>query len=176
MLKDTVLLAVCRWISANLLKCWNAYIIRVTAVTIVKGVFQTMKEGLTPINRKYFVKIIRNIYICINTGTQPREYLSKSVKIKDSVLEQMLWIGSQGQRVTKTSWPWDDNSLNPQMDPVVSRDSLSVTVAKSCKFQEFEIIWSFGSLLLQSHSSLFPVNLLISVVVAQFNSLFDFFF
>lgn len=62
-LKDTVLLAVCQWISVNLLKCWNAYIIRVTAVTIVKGVFQIMEEGLTPINRKYFVKIIRNTYM-----------------------------------------------------------------------------------------------------------------
>lgn len=54
---------------------------------------------------------------------------------------------------------------------------LSVTaLSNSREFQEFEILWSFGSSLLQSHSPLFPINLPRSVVAAQFSSLFDFFF
>lgn len=41
--------------------------------------------------------------MCVNIEIQPRGYISKSIKIKNSVLELMLGIGSRGGELTKTA-------------------------------------------------------------------------
>lgn len=125
---------------------------------------------------KCFVKFFRNIYICINTGTQARGCISQRIKIKNDMLGQTVnWVPGPGNYLNSMTMRLQ-NSLIPQMRSLVSKDIFSVIVSKSHKFQEFELIWSFGSKLLHSYSFLFLINLLRSVVTAQFSSLFDFFF